>query len=390
MSTRRTGRLLGLILLAVGGGTARGQTPPPDPAVVQAGCATCGPAAPGPRLTPGLFGAGKHWYEASAGCGAAGCADAGCGGCGEAGCVAGRDQCAPCHADTCFGRVFCGFYNALCCPDPCYEPRWTSIANAAFFADSARPTTMTRLRWDSGFNLIFPDRSEFFWAAIGRKGPRLPETGLDYDELSIYNEIGGDKFSFFIDTPYRNLDSEVNRGSGGFGDLRIGTKSVLLDSELLLTSFQFQTFIPTGSPRNGTGVGHVALEPSILSTMKLLPETYLQSQVAYRIPVSATEKFAGSVLHYHFSVNHVLARPIADAALIGTLEFGGYTFTAGRYTDPRSGLELSANERTYLQVGPGLRMAFCDKLDFGVGTQFSLTSQHFARELFRTELRWRF
>src|SRR5438874_2183956 len=83
-------------------------------------------------------------------------------------------------------RFFCAFHNALCCPDPCYEPRWVPTANAALFVDFARPATLTRLRWDSGVNLIQPDRSEFFWAAQGRKGPGSlaggrvvnPETGV--------------------------------------------------------------------------------------------------------------------------------------------------------------------------------------------------------------------
>ncbi len=45
---------------------------------------------------------------------------------------------------------------------------------------------------------------------------------------------------------------------------------------------------------------------------------------------------------------------------------------------------------TYFGVGPGLRLSICDKVDFGVGVLFAVTTDNFAERLFRTELRWRF
>src|SRR5207302_7902554 len=91
-----------------------------DSGVVQANCSTCGGGLPG---MPGCNGCE--------------------GGCGE-GCVPGRRPCCPCNADNCIGRFFCEFYDCICCPDPCYEPRWIAVANAAFFVDSARPVTQMR------------------------------------------------------------------------------------------------------------------------------------------------------------------------------------------------------------------------------------------------------
>ena len=37
-----------------------------------------------------------------------------------------------------------GLYEALCCPDPCYEPRWLAVADAAFTCEAARPVTQQR------------------------------------------------------------------------------------------------------------------------------------------------------------------------------------------------------------------------------------------------------
>jgi hypothetical protein len=264
-----------------------------------------------------------------------------------------------------------------------------AAANAALFVPSVRPATYTRFRWDHGNNLIEPDRAEYFWAQIGGKGPANPERRVNYNELSLYAEMGGPAFSFFINTPYRNQRGDVNLGSGGFGDISLGTKSVFLDSELLLMTFQFSTYIPTGLSGRGLGTGHVSLEPSLLYSVKLYPETYWQGQLGYWIPISGSSGFAGSVVIWNNSLNHVLCRPLRDTALIGTLETSGWTFTSGSFTDA-NGVVRSANDTTYFALGPGLRLAICDKLDIGFGVQFSVTGNHFAQQLYRTEFRWRF
>jgi hypothetical protein len=372
------------------------------------GCASCGTGF-GSTPGPGIYGYGKHGhgYDAYGACGPDGCG-AGDPGCGEAGCYPGRPPCVTCSGTghNRFGRLFCAFHDALCCPDPCYEPKWVCAANAALFVDHARPATLTRLRWDAGRNLIHPDRSEFFWAAQGRKGPgavvggvvQNPVVSVDYDELSLYTEAGADRFSFWVNVPYRSLEFRPRDGgsigAGGFGDMSIGTKSLILDSEVLQLTFQFATFIPIGNAGRGIGVGHVSLDPSLLWAVKLYTDTWWQSQLGYWIPISPTtvdgSPFAGGILHYHNTINHVIARPLCDTALVGTIESVGYTFTAGGFTDPATGLIRPANEQTYFGVGPGLRLCICDKLDVGFGILFAVTNPNFADQLYRTELRWRF
>ncbi len=181
----------------------------------------------------------------------------------------------------------------------------------------------------------------------------------------------------------------MNLGSGGFGDLTLGTKTMFLDSELLQMTFQLGTTIPVGLSGRGLGVGHVSMEPSLLWAVKLLPETYWQGQLGYWIPISGTSGFAGSVVIWNNSLNHVLCRPMRDTALIGTIESTGFTFTSGSVTNA-NGVVESANDTTYFNVGPGLRLAICDKLDIGFGVQFAVTGTHFAQQLYRTEFRWRF
>lgn len=355
--------------------------------VVPAGCSTCGDGllSPGPQTGPGVYGYGhKPWYAT---CGDLG---SGCEGCGEAGCVPGREPCVTAPVGCGRGsKLFAALHNCLCCPDPCYEPKWVPTANAALFVDPVRPVTQTRLRWDAGRNLQTPNRGEYFWGAPP-KGPGAPETGVNYDTLSLYTEAATDRFSLFFDMPYRNLDPNVNPGAAGFGDLILGTKTLLVDCELIQLAFQFSTYLPTGNFGKGIGTGHTSLEPALLASIKLYPETYFQGQLAQWIPLGGTPGFQGGVLHYHTALNHTLWKPLPDTLLIGTLEFNGWSFQSGGYTSPINGVTVPANGTTYASIGPGLRWSVCNKVDIGFGMAFAVTDPHWANQLYRTEMRWRY
>jgi hypothetical protein len=349
------------------------------------GCSTLPPS--NANNGPGLFGYGK--FSGPSGC--ASCGDPGCGeGCGENGCIPGRQPCDTCEGQNRLTRLFCSLHNALVCPDPCYEPQWVNAANASLFTAAVRPGTYMQLQWDSGVNLTQPDRGEYFWAAIGKRGPGKPETSVSYNELSLYAEVGTNRFSFFVNTPYINLNGDVNGGAGNIGDLTLGTKTVLIDSDLLLTTFMLSTTIPTGNPSDGTGSGHVSLTPSLLWALKLYPDTYWQSQEGYVMPFGGTPGYQSGIFIFNNSLNHVLCHPLKDAELIGTIESSGYTFTSGGYTDPTTGMRVSGNNTTYFSMGPGLRFVWSDRIDIGFGVEFALTQDHFAQTLYRTQFRWRF
>jgi hypothetical protein len=151
-------------------------------------------------------------------------------------------------------------------------------------------------------------------------------------------------------------------------------------------TFQFVTTLPTAGPGGGIGTGHVSLDPSVLSTFKLTDNTYFQSQTGYWFGVGNSN---GSVLHYHNTINHVLWKPLPDTNFITTFETVGYTFGSGTVTDA-AGVVRPANGTTYFGIGPGFRLATCGKLDLGIGMLFAVTDRHFAQQLYRTELRWRF
>lgn len=345
-------------------------------AVVPVGCTEC---------QGGFDVVGPTFSSSSVGC-------ASCGG----GCVPGRRPCHGCTARTRLGRFCCALYEAICCPDPCYDPHWLPLADAAFMVEAPRPQTHHRVRWDAGLRMVYPDRAEYFWARADGNGkgpapqaPLIAIPRLSYHELSLYTEVASPKFGFFVDIPYREVEPTGAPHASGFGDMTLGTKTLVFDTELLQVSFVFRTHIPQADPRKGLGVGHVSLEPALLFALNLSPESYLQGEVAEWIPIVGNTDYQGSILHYHFSYNHTLFYPQPDSPVIGTFEVSCWSFQDGAYTDPARGTQPASN-KTYVSIGPGVRYFICDTLDMGVGMIFSLDNEHFAEQLYRTEFRWRF
>ncbi len=343
--------------------------------------------APGEMPVPAAEAAPVSSALGCAGCSAGGCGPGGCGGC-----VPGRFRdCCGCNSDGFFGKIICGFYRELCCPDPCYEPTWIPAANAAFFVEGTRPVTTTRIRWDYARDWDHPDRAEFIFAqprATGGKGPANKESSLSYSQLTLYQEVAAKGFSFFFEMNYLSIDPDNNPHAAGFGDMRLGTKSLLFDRDMFQLGFMFTTFVPSGNFTVGLGTGHVALEPSLLGTLKITPDTYFQTQLSEWIPIGGDGDFQGSIFHYHFSLNHVLWRPIHNVELIGTGEFVGYSFQAGQFSVPGQP-NNNAHPGEFFYTGPGLRLVVCEWIDFGFAVGFGFGGRG-PEELYRTELRIRY
>jgi hypothetical protein len=354
--------LLAILAAVIAAAPARAQVVTADATATDSGLAT--PASCFECATDKLF----PYQSPTRPLGCTGCgggAGCGCGDCGGPGCVPGRlDCCEPCDKSGPLGRLCCGLHAALCCPDPCYEPCFIPAANAAFYLDSAKPVTQARFRYDAIIGGNAPTQGGYFWPSAAPPG-NVPFTAHD---LMMENEFAVDRFSFFVSTPFRITDGT---GGAGYSDMRIGTKSLLIDSELLLFSFQFSTILPTGIPATGGGNGNVGLEPSILTTLKITNGTYFQSQIAEWIGVLSQE----SCFHYHFSLNHAMVLSRQDMQLIGTMEFGSYVFPNGP---------------TFYNLGPGVRFQFCRKVDVGFGMQFAVSDFHFLDQMYTWELRWRF
>ncbi len=379
------------------------------------GCSSCGKGTIGSG--GGLGAGGSHLSGGSATC-------------GPEGCTPGRHNCYPWeHNKTFAGRMAGAMYEALCCPDPCYEGKWIPLADSAFYSDSIRPISQQKLRWDIGRNLVNPTRNAYMFAP----NPIFPYPvkSLNYNDVYISTEIATGGFSILSDISYRTLSIDPSEGGGAFGDMMIGTKSLLFDTELIQIAMEFKTFLPTGNFTAGFGTGHVSLEPSLLVCLKLKEKTYLQGQVSEWIPLGSTTPpvgTAGSLLHAHLSLNHVLHEVNPDIPIIGTLEYSGYYFQAGGnqdvssiptgsittsssttpatnnfYASSSSGSSSGTSVTTpslpfsyssgisYQYIGPGLRMFMGSHYDMGVGAQFALSGNNrFAEQLYRVEFRLRY
>lgn len=323
-----------------------------------------------------------------------------CGGsCGPAGCAAGKQPCEPFPTGGVAGRFVQLVYESICCPDPCYQPRWEPITAAAFFADAPRPVTQTRLRWDYGSRLTYPDRGEFFWARADGNGkgpkPNAPARGVpavDYHELYLDQEIAtaGGLGSVTITTPYRSVNpGAFAESAAGFGDLQITAKSLLFDRELFLFAFQMRTIVPTGQARKGLGVGHTVMEPGVIAGLRLSPDTYAVAQVAEWIPLGGDADHMGAALRYNLALNHVWWRPVRDVQFIGTWELTGMAFQDGLFTDPVLGPQKLSGQTT-LNMGFGGRLFFCDTFDLGAGWNHALTGKALVEDQLRVEFRYRY
>jgi hypothetical protein len=378
---------------------------PPDEGVVPVGCASCGLSVPHHDLT----------LPRPAPCDGCGC-----------NCIPGRLECyCPPVSDSagCVARFCHGVYECICCPDPCYEPHWKPIADSAFFVESARPVTQMKIRLDAGWDLTAPDRAEYFWARErttrnqvslvstrtgAGKGPAGITQRLRYQEPSLITEAGTETFGLTLELPYRKYEVTAAPtpfgavgGASGFGDLKIGTKAVILDCELLQIAFGFKTTVPTGDFTHGLGIGHVALEPALLFGLKLTESAYLQASINYWIPIGGDDLYQATILHEHLSCNHVLWQRGHGLILVGTLEGSVFSILGGSYTnsilevpDPNNGGMLAPlatrGSATIAYAGPGVRLFICDKLDVGAGVAFAVTDPRWAAELLRFEFRWRF
>jgi hypothetical protein len=349
-----------------------------DGQVKQVACATCG----------GFHSAGDApmFHEAM--------------GCDTGSCIPGRQPCnlpnIPCN--TVCGAFIQNLYQCLCCPDPCYQPGWVPAANASFFADYARPRTVTRLRYDNLEAMNRPDRNQFWIqgvTAMRKNGRPVINPQARLQQFYLYQEVAGERGSFFIEYPYRQINQSWAPTQSGFSDLNFGIKSLLFDCELLQVSFQFRTYTPTGNALLNLGTGHFALDPSILTSLKLGPTTYFQGQFGNWIPLAGNQSLAGGVFYWLMSVNQVLAYTTPDSPLIATLEMDGWSFENGGYTAAIApGQKPIYAEKgggvSYFNIGPGLRQSICNRFDIGGAITWATSSVHWAQPWFRFEARFLF
>lgn len=271
------------------------------------------------------------------------------------------------------------------------------VAFSPGYLDNALPLTHFRLRFDSAYDNVRPDRAEYFYAKCGcfggdAPGPRLPETSVDYQDISAYLEIArGDRLSGFIELPFRMLNPVVNDNANGLADINLGFKYAFIRNDCRVVTFQGRLFVPTGEADLGLGTDHVSLEPSLLYTSYLSDRLTTFGQFGVWIPVGGTE-FAGSILRYGAGVSYTVVdngcfrvSPIVE--VLGWTVLDGFEFA-----NP-PGVVLDAEGDTIINAKFGVRVGFgrgrglLRNSDVYVGYGRALTGETWYRDIIRVELR---
>ena len=307
------------------------------------------------------------------------------------------ENCCPPRLGPCqqlWGRV-CARLNGPCGCEPGLGPE--RVMHAVAFVDTTQPQKNFRTRFDAGYDWELPDRSEYFWARINGRGPsgRGPERNVDFQDIRFYMELGGPKFSVATEVPIRIVDPDVYENGSGLGDVNITTKLLFIDGQVWQISNLFRTYVPSGNPSAGVGVGHASIEPGFAWRYKWSDVTYIHGDLKYWVPLGGDQLHAGEALIYGFAMSHVWI-DADDYAIMPTLELVGYTFLDGEATVAGIGnntVTAEVDSDGILNFHPGIRWVVddggdCGIKEFGVFGGVALTSDHLYRGLLRLEVRY--
>lgn len=258
--------------------------------------------------------------------------------------------------------------------------------------EASQPSKNYRFRFLSAGGNTLPDRAEYIWAkTVAGRGPRLPESEIDWNEFRIGMELGGDSFSTLTEIPFLWMDPEQNRSHAGIGDMSIMTKLVLFKGETWQFTQLFKTIMNTGSPSMGLGTGHISIEPGLLARYKWNDCTYFTSEIKYWVPLGGNPIHSGQVLEYGIGMAH-LAYEDDKFAILPTLEVVAWSVLNGQATslDP-PGL-IDQDVTCIVNLMPGVRFSW-DKpselglWELGVSGGFPVTGDDWYQWMWRAECR---
>ena len=247
-----------------------------------------------------------------------------------------------------------------------------------------------RVRLNGVYDWEFTDRLEYLWSISqqdGGKGPPLRELSVDYQDLRVGIFRGGPTLQAGVEIGLRSVDPFLNDNTVGFGDMSIQTKLVLSSQPRLKVAHYLVVDILTGNPTNGLGAGHVSMENSLLATYQFTPRTYFHAQFGYWFGIGADPRVAGQMWRHGVGLSTVLYdHPVKDRAILGSLEFQGWTITDG-YQNNFDGTRLHLDPETVWNFYPGIRFILSEKVDIGVGAGTAMTNFRWFDNSFRIEAR---
>ncbi|MFM7112190.1 MAG: hypothetical protein ACKO26_13705 [Planctomycetota bacterium] len=325
-------------------------------------------------------------------------------GCPGPHCVPGRlNSHCPEHEGF-MSRLLTGLYECLMVPDPCYEPGWRPIMDVGLFTECARPVSQQRIRMGSQQHMTNYTRNSFRMAPFPI-GP-IPGNPLYYVnsyantyEASLYTEISAGNVAATFDVPFvLTTFSDNGSGGSGFGNMVVGTKSTIFDSEFLQVGMSFKSSLAVGLPISGLGNGLTSIEPGVLVGMKISEDMFLQLNFNEWIPFGGVPPYPGAMLIVSGSLNRKLWQANPAVPLFGAIEYAGYYFQSGGYMPYQTIASttnipfVSSSGNAYQQMGPSLRLFMTEKLDMACGAMFALNPGQgsWGDQQYRLEFRFRY
>ena len=306
------------------------------------------------------------------------------------------DTCGSCGSCDSCGTV--GWQGVLAfilgpkCGNGCEGVAKSRLAQALFRMDPSQPESNFRARLGFYSNQVYPDRAEYFWArVIDGRGPPLPESSVDFQELRLRMQLGSQKFSTTTEVPFRWTNPTNNGNHAGLGDINLRVKTVLLDGDSLQITLYMGNYFQSGAPSMGLGTGHYSLEPGFLFRYKCRDALWLHSQVKYLIPFGTDPNFKGEILQYGLGVNRLLWE--SDYfGIIPSFEFVGWSVSDGMQTTP-VGLPIPADGENMLHFIPGVhfvRDSGCDAglVEIGISGEIAIARDRWYDSSVLIDLRW--
>ena len=269
---------------------------------------------------------------------------------------------------------------------------FTVLDSTVGYIDAPIPGNVLRLRYDAGYDFLFPNRGEFFYANSAPDGPGLPrpESKVDYQELFLYGEtLLCPRVSAFLDVPVRAINPEVNANATGFSDLSTGVKVGLVSDPLWQLTGQFRVYAPTGDGDRGLGTAHVSLEPGLLFQARGPGRSNLYGELRYWIPIGGTD-FAGDVARYGLGASYDLLDPADGLRVTPVVEFVGWTLLDGQQSRlTPAGLlgPQDATGDTIVNAKVDVRFGWGGPMDVYAGYGRAITGDQWYQNVLRLELR---
>jgi hypothetical protein len=265
------------------------------------------------------------------------------------------------------------------------------------YIDYAVVGNFFRFRFDAAYNSPTPDRAEFIYRQYDLTNPLGPERRLDFQDFSPYLELAwNERLSFFVETPFRLVDPEVNPNTSGFSDLMAGFKYALIAAPDEFLTFQLKVYAPTGDADRLLGTGHTSVEPGILYFRRWSDRLSLYGEIRDWIPIGGTQAndrdFAGNVLRYGMGFGYDLLNPYYTGhhqRLMAVTEVVGWTVLGGQVTNPVTFEPEGASGDTIVNAKFGMRYCL-NQHSFYAGYGRALTGDVWYQDIMRLEYRLAF